>query len=171
MLHFPGGDQFLDRARNVLNWHVGIDAVLVEQIDLVDAQTLERSVADFFYVRRAAVKQAGALRDVKTELGCDHDLIACILQRLSNDLLVGKGSVDFGGIKKVLPALDALANERHGFAMGKTVAIAEIQAHAAEADGRDMNAAAAKFTLLHNKIPWAATARFRVEKCSTRRAR
>ena len=36
-------DQLLDRSRDVLDRHVGVDAVLVEQVDGVDLQPLERS--------------------------------------------------------------------------------------------------------------------------------
>ena len=41
-----GADQILDGARHVLDRHVGIDAVLIEQIDHVDPQTLQRSIRD-----------------------------------------------------------------------------------------------------------------------------
>ena len=38
------GDQVLDRAGDVLDRHVGIDAVLVEEVDGVDAEPPERAI-------------------------------------------------------------------------------------------------------------------------------
>ena len=44
--HLALSDQLLDRAGDVLDRHVRIDAMLVEQIDAVGAETLERCLDD-----------------------------------------------------------------------------------------------------------------------------
>jgi hypothetical protein len=41
--HLAGGDQIFDDAGDVLHWRVGVDAVLVKQIDAVGLQPLQRS--------------------------------------------------------------------------------------------------------------------------------
>jgi len=44
VLHLSRSDQVLDRSRDVLDRHLGVDAVLVEQVDGVDSEPLERAV-------------------------------------------------------------------------------------------------------------------------------
>ena len=56
VLHLAFADQLLDRARDVLDRHVRIDAVLIEQIDDVGLEPLERSLGDLLDVLRPAVK-------------------------------------------------------------------------------------------------------------------
>ena len=60
--HLAFANQVLDRARDVLDRHLGIDAVLVEEVDGVDPQALQRSLRDLADVRRPAV-QAARLAD------------------------------------------------------------------------------------------------------------
>ena len=40
----PSADEVLHRARHIFDWHVRVDAVLIEEIDHVGPQTPERSV-------------------------------------------------------------------------------------------------------------------------------
>jgi hypothetical protein len=72
-------NQVLHRARHVLDRHARVDAVLVEQIDDVGPEPLERGLGDLLDVLRPAV-QAPLLAcmriDVVAELGGDHDLRA-----------------------------------------------------------------------------------------------
>ena len=44
--HLALGDQLLDRARHLLDRHVRVDAVLVEEVDRVGAQALQRGLRD-----------------------------------------------------------------------------------------------------------------------------
>jgi hypothetical protein len=55
MLDFALGDKVLDCARHVLYRHLGIDAMLIEQVDHLDAQPLQRSVADLADVLGPAI--------------------------------------------------------------------------------------------------------------------
>ena len=56
----PCPDQVLHRAGDVLDRHFGIDAVLVEQIDGVDLEPLERGVGDLLDVLGPAVQARAA---------------------------------------------------------------------------------------------------------------
>ena len=105
MLHFAGLDQFLDRARNVFDGHIGIDAVLVEQIDEVGLETLERGVGDFADVVRPAVETAlSALDpDFESKLGGDDDVLAKRRERLADQVFVRVWPVNFGGIEERHP--------------------------------------------------------------------
>jgi hypothetical protein len=53
-LTFP--DQVLHRACHVLNWHVGVDAMLIQEIDPIGLQPRERRVGDLADVGRPAVR-------------------------------------------------------------------------------------------------------------------
>ena len=50
-------DQVLDRSRHVFDRHVGIDAVLIEQIDAVGPEPLQRGLGDLPDVLRPAVQR------------------------------------------------------------------------------------------------------------------
>ena len=72
--------QVLDRAGDVLDRDLRVDAVLVEEIDAIGAKALEHALDDQLDVLRAAVEPRAALAglqiDVPAELGRDHDLVA-----------------------------------------------------------------------------------------------
>ena len=55
-------NQVLDRARDVLDRDLGIDAVLIEEVDGVDLQAPQRRLGDLADVRRPAVQAAPARR-------------------------------------------------------------------------------------------------------------
>ena len=102
------GDEVLDRARDILDRHAGIDAVLVEQVDGVDPQPLQRALAggaDAFGPARHALVAPGIRIDVEAELGRDHHLVANRPQRLADQLLIGERPVDFSGVEEGHPAL------------------------------------------------------------------
>ena len=58
MLHFTLLDQVLYCARDVFNGHAGIDPMLVQQIDHIDLEPLERAFGGVLDMLRLAV-QAG----------------------------------------------------------------------------------------------------------------
>ena len=51
-------NQVLHGSRDVLDWHVRVHAVLIEQVDGLDPEPLERGLGDLLDVRRAAVQAA-----------------------------------------------------------------------------------------------------------------
>ena len=72
-------DQVLHRAGHVFDRHVRIDAVLIEQIDALDLEPLERGLGDLSDVLRPAVQATLLARlriEVEPELGGDHHLLA-----------------------------------------------------------------------------------------------
>jgi len=94
MFHLTLGDESLDCGRHVFDRHIEIDAMLVEQVDDLDAEPLQRRIADLTDVLGPAI-HAGVFAclgiDHETELGGDHHLAAHWLQRLADDFLVGEG--------------------------------------------------------------------------------
>ena len=145
------GDQRLHRARHLLDRRLRIDAVLVEEIDRLDLQALQRTFHRRPNAGRAEVQAdllAGLRIDAETELGRDHDFVAKRRQRLADHLLVGVGPVDLGGVEERDAALMGRADQRDPGRLVDAVllAIAEVETHAAEADGGDLEAALAQLS-------------------------
>src|SRR5205807_4893479 len=82
-------DEPLHRARRLLDRHLGIDAVLVIQIDHLDAEALQARLAGAHDVLGPAVDVLLSLRGLHlAELGGDDDAVAPTAQRSSEQLLV-----------------------------------------------------------------------------------
>src|SRR5271165_7288778 len=151
MLDLAFRDQLLDRARDVFHRHGRIDAVLIEQVNMVRPQPLQRTLdylADLF---RSAIEPDCLLLlvDLEAELRADENLVANGLQRLPNQLFVDVRTVTLRGVKKVDATIDRRADhgDRLLFVGGR--AEAEAQAHAAQADGRDFEISFSKFACSH----------------------
>jgi hypothetical protein len=112
--------------------------VLVEKVDALDAQPLQRRVADRANALRPAVHAALLARlgiDSEAELRGNHHPVTEGLQRLANDFLVGEGPIDLGGVEEGDAAFYCRANQRDSLVLTERSGIAEVQPHAAEADG------------------------------------
>src|SRR5437868_6227583 len=150
-----GRDQILDGARNILDRNARIDAVLIEQVDHVYPKALERRVRDLPDVFGTAVETGQfALHDLETELGRDHDLVADRRERLAYDFLIRERSIDFRGVEERHATLVRGADQGYGVFLIEGGSIAEIEAHTAEAQGRNFKATFAEFALLHSITPW-----------------
>ena len=85
MPHFAFLDQLFHRAGDVLDRHLRIDAMLIEQIDRLDAQAPQRPLDDLSDVVGPAVEAVRSRReDREAELGGDDDLAAERRQRLAD---------------------------------------------------------------------------------------
>ena len=78
--HLALRDQILDGPGHVLDGHLRIDAMLVEQVDAVGAQTPQLGLDHLPDVFGPAVRSTAALArlriDVEAELGGDDDAVA-----------------------------------------------------------------------------------------------
>lgn len=105
MFYLAFSDQVFDCARDLFDGHRRIDTVLVEQIDTVGAQALQRGVshcADMLWSTvEASPSGAGNQVDVETEFGGDHHLVADWLQGLAEQLFIAERSVGLGGVEQV----------------------------------------------------------------------
>ncbi len=146
------GDQVLHCPGDVFDRHVRVHAVLIEEIDDVRPETLQRRLGDLLDVRRPAAEAAllAVIRvDVEAELGGDHHAVAHRGQGLTHKLLVGEGAIDLGGVEEGDAALDGRADQGDGGTPVHGRPVAEVQPHAAKADGRDLEAAVSEQSLLH----------------------
>src|SRR5439155_1568620 len=150
VLHLALRNQFLDRARHVLDRDVRVDTVLIIQIDDVGPESFQRTLDALLDALWAAVLDllpAGITSD--PELRGDHHLSAHRRQRFANELFVGVRTVDFGRIEECDAAFNGRADERdHRLLVGRdTVALAHP--HAAEPEGRDFQTTRSQFAFLH----------------------
>ena len=82
--HLACGDELAHGAGDILDRHRRVDAVLVEQVDVVGPQPLQRALDGRADVLRAAVGPASdllAVLEPEAELGGDHHLVAAALKR------------------------------------------------------------------------------------------
>ena len=95
----------------------------------------------------SAVGAAG--RRGEAELGGDHDLVADRGERLADEGLVGERPVDLGGVEERDAEVDRFADDVDAVLFGNVEAVGVAQAHAAEADGGDVEAAGAEGATTH----------------------
>src|SRR4051794_30015247 len=94
------GHQFGQGADGVLDRSVRVDSVLVVEVDAVGPQPRQGALDRGHDVRRAAVEYSGASAGVgdEAELRCDHYAVTTSLEGAADELLVGVGAVDLGGV-------------------------------------------------------------------------
>jgi hypothetical protein len=87
--------------------------VLVEQVDPVGAQPLQRTLDALPDGLRAAVERAGTERavQVEAELRGDHDLAAHRFERLPDQLLIGEWAVDLRSVEEGEAPVDGRADQ------------------------------------------------------------
>jgi hypothetical protein len=155
-------DQLLHRARDVFDRDVRVDAVLVEEVDAVGPEALQHALDRDLDVPGTAV-QAGTLLpglrvDVPAELRGDHDLAADGREGLAHELLVPEGAVHLGGVEERDAPLHGRPDERDHLPRVRDRTVAEAHSHAAEPEGRHLQAAAPQLALLHSPaslaLPW-----------------
>jgi hypothetical protein len=68
---------------------------------------------------------------------------------LADHLLVGKRSIDLSGVEERDAAFKGRADQRDTFVLSELGGVAEVQPHAAEADGGDFQVTVSKFARFH----------------------
>ena len=114
-LHLPFRDQIPHGARDLLDRHVRVDAVLVEQVDRLDPQPLERALRRPADVLRAAIQATGwlpALVVCEPELRRDGNLAAERGERFAEERLVRERPIRLRRVEERHAAFDGRADER-----------------------------------------------------------
>ncbi len=153
MLHLALLDQLFHRPGDLLHGHVGVDAVLVEKVDPVGPQARQRRVRHGPDAFGPTVLAEPGTALLKAELGGDHHLVADGLQRLADHLLVDERAIGLGGVEEGDAPLEGCADQPDRVLLLLGRPVAEAQAHAAQADGRDFEPTASECALLHWRPP------------------
>jgi hypothetical protein len=129
-------DEVFHRAGDVLDRHVRIHAMLVEEIDAVGPQPLQRGIGDLADMRRPAV-EAGLfpVLDPEAELGRDDDLIAHGSERLAYQLFVDERPVNLSRVEEGDAVADGLPDDGTALGGAGRRAVAVADPHAAEPEG------------------------------------
>jgi hypothetical protein len=101
VLDLPLSDEVPHRPRHVLDRHLRIDAVLVEEIDLIDMKPSQGGLGDLPDVLGPAVETSPRLAsrvDLEAELAGDHHLPTNGGEGLTHELLVREWAV---GLRRV----------------------------------------------------------------------
>ena len=106
VLDLAGVDQLVDRSGDVFDRDVGVDAVLVEQVERVDLEPLEGGFGDLLDVFGSARQAdlATVVVEGEPELRGDHDLTAERGEGFADELFVDERAVDLGGVEERDPA-------------------------------------------------------------------
>ena len=97
------------RADGFFDWRLGVNAVLIIEIDAIYIEPAETRVARLFHVLRFAVDSAEAWCariPQDAEFRRDDDAMPFAADAASEQLFVGVGSVNVGSIEKSDPELD-----------------------------------------------------------------
>ena len=108
-------------ADGILDRHVRIDPVLIEQVDRVDPEPLERPLDRRARIGGAAV-DADDLSAVEpeAELGRDHQPVALAADRLGHQFLVGERAIDLRGVEERDAQIDRRVDGRDRSPRGST---------------------------------------------------
>ena len=104
--HLALCDELGHRPDGLLDRRLGVDPVLVVEVDVVDAQALQGALAGAAHVLRAAVDRAARLAVLAgvqpdAELGRQEHLLAAPGDRGADEPLVGVRPVHVGGVQEV----------------------------------------------------------------------
>ena len=133
--YFAGADELGHRADGLFDRRRGVDAVLVVEVDVIDAEALERGIARLADVVGTAVDAypRSVVTPLVAELRREDDLVATTANSASEKLLIRERAVHVGGVEKVHAEVERAMDRRNRLRV--VVAAVELRhAHAAEAD-------------------------------------
>ena len=135
MQHLAFLDKLFHGARNVLDWDIRIDPMLIEEIDVVRPETLEASVHHPLDVIGPAV-QTALLGEIEAELRRDLHLVAERFERAADDGFARVRSVHFGRVEECHTVAVCLTDDLDGVVDGGCRAVVCGQVHAAKSEFR-----------------------------------
>ena len=123
MLDLALPDQLLDRAGDVFHWHSQIDSMLVEQVDAVGLEPLERRFGDGPDALRPAIAGLAGVPILETKLGGNNDLFTKRFQGFTYDFLICIRPIYLCSIKKCNTFLISCTYEFYSFLFvgGRTI--------------------------------------------------
>src|SRR5262245_60785186 len=110
VFHLTLLNQVLHRSRHVFNWHVRVNTVLIEQINGLDLESLERGLGDLLDVLWPTIQPHPTRLSVglkfESELRGYHHLPAEGGERFAHEFFVCERAVNFSGIEECDAAFD-----------------------------------------------------------------
>ena len=136
MLNLALLDQLLHGSRHVFNGNLGVYAVLIEQIDGIDFEPLERAFDDLLNVLWPAIQATPSRFAVEsrfvTKLGRYYYLPAEGQERFAHEFFICVRAINFGGIEECDTSVHGRVEKRdHLFPVRKRM-VRPAHSHAAE---------------------------------------
>ncbi len=139
MLDLPFLDQFLDCPRHVFDGDVRVHAVLIEQINDIGLQPLQRGFRHLFDVFRSALQltppRFAASSRFEPELSGDHHLLTNGRKSFAHEFFIGKRAIHFGGIEEGDAMFDRRSKKRDHLLRVREWRVRKAHSHAAESEG------------------------------------
>src|SRR6266403_3921607 len=160
VLHLALLDQVFHGSRHVFDGHVRVNTVLVEEIDDLGPEPLERSLGDLLDVRGPAIQPglfAGVRIKFESELCGDHHLLTERSEGFTHEFFVCVRAVDFRCIEECDPAFPSCPDDGDHLLLVSGRAVAKAHSHTAESEGRNLQVAISKFAFLHWSLHADAT--------------
>ena len=120
--------------------------MLIEQVDCLDLEPLERALDGLLDVLRPAIQARRtrpriAATQVEPELGGDHHLLAEGSEGFAHKLFVHERAVNLGGVEERDAAFHGGTEQRGHLLLVFGRAVRKAHSHAAQAEGRDFQVA------------------------------
>ena len=143
--NLAGLDQLRHRSDSFFNRDVGVNAMLVVEVDVIRAEALQRSVDRASDMRSRAVQRSdrreitrlGGRLEATREFGGDDVLVAVAFDCTADERLVGHRSVELRRIEEVDAEFQRTVNGRDGLVVVAR-AVEGRHPHAAEPQRRDL---------------------------------
>jgi len=142
VLHLPGLNQFLHRTRNIFYRHVRVNPMLIQQIDSIHLQPLQRpfdglldvlgATIHFWRSRPMIVARTIAATQIEPELGGNHHPVANRRERFTHECFIGERPIHLSRIEERDAPIDGGAQKRNHLLFIFRLSVREAHAHAAE---------------------------------------
>lgn len=142
MLDLASFDELFHRPGDIFDRNLAIDAMLVEEVDAIGAQTLQRRISNGADALRPAVLWLRRVPIPETKFGGDDDLIPDGRKCLAEEFLVGEGTIGLGRIEERHALLERGTDQLDRILLFGRGAVAVAEAHAAKAKCRYVKASA-----------------------------
>src|SRR5437879_5764981 len=142
MVYLALADQSLKGPGDIFDRHVGIDAVLVEEINCVGSQSLQCRIRVLANAFGPAVESFGRSAFLESEFRGDDDILAKRLDRLPYQFLIYIWPVSLGRIEECHAAFIGCADQLNRFVLFCGRAVAKAKPHATQSESRDFQSAA-----------------------------
>src|SRR6266581_4131730 len=141
------------RPCHVFDWHVRVNAVLIEQIDGIGPKSLERALGNLLDVLRPTIQtQPPRLTrwiEFEPELGGNRHFPTERSESFAHEFLVRERTIDLCRIEECYAAFDGCPEKSDHLLLVCGWTIGKAHSHAAEPDGRNFQAAFSQLALLH----------------------
>src|SRR5579859_2850769 len=98
--HLTRLDEFRHCPDSIFYRDIGIDAMLVIEVDMLDAQTRQRLIAAGFDVFGATARSHAPIIASQPELGCQDHTVAPVSDGAPDEAFIVSIAIDIGRIKK-----------------------------------------------------------------------